>query len=158
MKENVLDVLMFLFENFIYDEDAEDPDREVLESQLVEVGFHRADIEKAFSWLEDLASQQRSAHATLVPGSAIRVYSESEIRRLDTECRGFLMFLTQKGYLTPTHHELVVDRVLALDQEEVDLERLKWIILMVLFNQPGQEAAFEWMEGQVFDNYAGYIQ
>ena len=60
------------------------------------------------------------------------------------------MFLEQHGVLDANQRELVLDRVMALDQEEVDLDDLKWVVLMVLFNQPGSEAAFAWMESQMF--------
>ena len=43
-----------------------------------------------------------------------------------------------------------VQLVLALDQDELDLDDLKWVVLMVLFNQPGSEAAYAWMETQMF--------
>ena len=46
--------------------------------------------------------------------------------------------------------ELVLDRAMALDQDELDLDDLKWVVLMVLFNQPGSEAAYAWMETQMF--------
>jgi Smg protein len=39
---------------------------------------------------------------------------------------------------------------MALDQDELDLDDLKWVVLMVLFNQPGSEAAYAWMETQMF--------
>ena len=70
----------------------------------------------------------------------------------DVECRGFLMFLEQQGILDAIQRELVLDRAMALDQDEFDLDDLKWVVLMVLFNQPGQEAAFAWMETQMFDD------
>jgi Smg protein len=44
----------------------------------------------------------------------------------------------------------VLDRAMALDQEELDLDDVKWVVLMVLFNQPGAEAAYAWMETQMF--------
>ncbi len=70
---------------------------------------------------------------------SFRIYSDEECGKLDTECRGFLLFLEQMGVLDHATREMVIDRVMALDSEEVDLEQLKWVILMVLFNQPGQE-------------------
>ncbi len=33
--------------------------------------------------------------------------------------------------------EMVIERVLALDNAEFELDDLKWVILMVLFNIPG---------------------
>jgi Smg protein len=41
---------------------------------------------------------------------------------------------------------------MALDIDGIDLRQLKWVILMVLFNQPGKEAAFAWMEDIVMDD------
>ena len=41
---------------------------------------------------------------------------------------------------------------MALDQDEIDLDDLKWVVLMVLFNQPGAEAAYAWMENQMFED------
>ncbi len=80
----------------------------------------------------------------------MRVFVEAEVDRLDRECLGFLMFLEQHGVLDGDQRELVIDRAMALDQDEVDLDDLKWVVLMVLFNQPGAEAAFAWMENQIF--------
>jgi Smg protein len=80
------------------------------------------------------------------------VYSEPELERLDTECRGFLMFLEHGGVIDADQRELVLDRVMALDQDEIDVDDLKWVVLMVLFNQPGSEAAYAWMESQMFED------
>jgi len=48
MKENVLDVLMYLFENYFYDEPEEEPDRGSMEENLEQAGFSNAEIAKAF--------------------------------------------------------------------------------------------------------------
>jgi len=61
------------------------------------------------------------------------------------------------GHTDPSSRELVIDRVLALDANDVDIEQLKWVLLMVLFNEPGQEAAYAWMEDLVFDNIASTL-
>jgi Smg protein len=96
-----------------------------------------------------LANQRPVAEDARADGP-VRVYVEAEIDRLDRDCLGFLMFLEQHGVLDAEGRELVIDRAMALDQEEVDLDDLKWVVLMVLFNQPGAEAAFAWMETQMF--------
>jgi Smg protein len=59
--------------------------------------------------------------------------------------------------LDPTTRELVIDRVMALETDDIDLDQLKWVVLMVLFNQPGHEAAFAWMEDLVFNEVRGYL-
>src|SRR3546814_12179339 len=79
-----------------------------------------------------------------------RVYFGPELDKLDVECRGFLMVLEQHGILDPAQRELVLDRAMALDQDELDLDDLKGVVLMVLFNQPGSEAPYARMETQMF--------
>lgn len=152
MKENVLDVLMYLFENYMYDEPEEDPDRDTLQSTLLEAGFTDSEIRKAFDWLDGLAQQRHLPEMRATSDGPVRVYSDHEQQRLDTECRGFLAFLENVGVLDSSRRELVIDRTMALESAEVDLEDLKWIVLMVLFNQPGQEANYAWMENYLFDN------
>ena len=59
--------------------------------------------------------------------------------------------------LTSITRELVIERAMALELGVIDLERIKWVILMVLFNQPGQEAAYAWIEDFVFEEMESYI-
>lgn len=149
MKETILDVLLFLFENYFYDDPDAVRDRDSLQNGLIQAGFSPAEISKAFDWLDELANQRPSLAQPRANGP-VRVFVEAELDRLDRECLGFLMFLEQHGVLDGDQRELVIDRAMALDQEEVDLDDLKWVVLMVLFNQPGAEAAFAWMENQIF--------
>ncbi|HET7675799.1 MAG TPA: DUF494 domain-containing protein [Gammaproteobacteria bacterium] len=153
MKENVLDVLLYLFENYLDDDDvAAYADRDVLTVELEAAGFPRAEIIKAFDWLEGLASEDAEAPALLPGRGAIRVFNSEEMARLDVRCRGFLRHLENIGILDAAQREVVIDRILALETDTVDLDDVKWVILMVLFNQPGQETAFARMEDLVFEN------
>ena len=61
------------------------------------------------------------------------------------------MSLERGGILSPTQREIVIERLLALDNEELDLEQVKWVVLMVLSCQPGEEAACERMEDLVYE-------
>jgi Smg protein len=151
MKESMFDVLMYLFENYFYDDEPQ-PDRDSLESELFQAGFTRNEIHKAFDWLEGLAASRQLVSATDGTNHAIRVFIEEEIERLDPDCRGFLLYLQQIGILGPVSRELVIDRIMALEHEEVDIETLKWVILMVLLNQPGEEAALASMEDLMFES------
>jgi Smg protein len=150
MKENVLDVLVYLFEHFMYDEPETPRDRDSLQANLVQAGFSPAEISKAFDWLDELERRRPESGTPAAGHGPVRLYSEPEMARLDSECRGFLMYLEAERVLDSARRELVLDRVMALELEEFDLEDLKWVVLMVLFNQPGQEAAFAWMESHLF--------
>ena len=158
MKESVLDVLMYLFEHYLDDDEVDvDSDRESLNLELADAGFPEAEINKAFTWLEGLTNDEEAASLTRMGTSSVRVYAAEEVERLDAECRGFLLFLEQVGVLEMHTRELVVDRVMALGSGHIDLEQLKWVVLMVLFNQPGKESMFSWMEDFVFDGQAGML-
>ena len=155
MKENMFDVLMYLFEHYYMDEETQlSPDRESLHSELVEVGFPSSDINQAFEWLEGLAEQQHQIQAPQTE-NPIRIFSDRECERLDPESRGFLLFLEQMGILPPDARERVIERAMALETDDFDINQLKWVVLMVLFNQPGAEAAYAWMEDLVFDSLPG---
>ncbi len=155
MKENMFDVLMYLFEHYYMDEETDlSPDRESLHTELVEAGFPSPEINQAFEWLEGLAVQEHEIQSPQTE-NAIRIFSDRECERLDTECRGFLLFLEQMGILPPDSRERAIERAMALETDDFDIGQLKWVILMVLFNQPGAEAAYAWMEDLVFDSVPG---
>jgi Smg protein len=153
MKETVFDVLMYLFDNY-FEEDYEiNSDQESLKYELVQAGFGDNQVSKAFDWLEGLALQKDLIESeNLAEKSTLRMYSEREMEKLDVKCRGFLLFLEQSGVLDAYDREVVIDRAMALEAEEIDLQQLKWVVLMVLLNQPGKEAAFTWMEDIVMDD------
>lgn len=156
MKENVFDILMYLFENYYMDDDSPvTPDRESVQQELHNAGFPDQEIDRAFNWLEDLATGNPAP--AMQAEQSLRLFSRHETDRLDTECRGLLLFLEQMGVLNPTSRELVIDRAMALGNDDFDIEHLKWVILMVLFNQPGEEAAYAWMEDMVFENMTGSL-
>jgi len=158
MKESVLDVLMYLFENYLDDEEEIATDRDTLNLELKEAGFGQIEVDKALAWLEDLAKLKETDFKNgIIDTKSIRVFTQQEIKKLDTACRGFLMFLEQVGVLNHHTREMVIDRVMALESGEINLDQLKWVILMVLFNQPGEEEALAWMEDLVYDEEVGSL-
>ena len=124
MKETVLDVLMYLFETFVDSELEPEPDRNELRDELEHAGFGAREIDRALDWLDELNSVE-VAPSDAPPTAAIRVYDRYEQSRLDPASRGYLLHLEQIGILAPPHRELAVDRLLALDTEEIDIEHIK---------------------------------
>jgi Smg protein len=158
MKESVLDILIYLFENYFDGELDEgfEPDRDTLTQELERAGFPTTEVERALAWLEELAADpNRGEFAS--NGRAIRIFDTIEQARLDTDCRGYLVYLEHVGILSPAQRERVIDRLMALDGDEIDIEKLKWVVLMVLFSQPGSESAYSRMEDLVFEDRSGAI-
>jgi Smg protein len=164
MKQNVVDVLMYLFENIIAGESMVYPDseHEHMFDRLEDLGFPPNEIMSAFDWLEDLAGihSEKSDDANdelVVNTQSVRVYSALEKFILEPECISFLMHLEQNQVISPASREIILDRVTALDVE-LGLEQLKWIVMIVLYSQPGEETAYAWMENMVFDDNLSYMQ
>lgn len=157
MKESVLDILIYLFENYVDTEvdAAPEPDRDTLKIELEQAGFADREIDQALVWLESLSSSPMRNNP--VPTSrAIRVFDVSESARLDIACRGYIMHLENLGILSPIQREWVIDRLLALATDEIDIEQVKWVVLMVLFSQPDEANAYARMEDLVFEEQAEY--
>jgi Smg protein len=140
---------MYLFEHYMDEATVITADDEVLQSRLSDAGFSSHEIDKALNWLEGLAPKC-DVPEKFKRNNSIRLYSPQECLRLERGCRGYLQFLEHSGILTPETRELVIDRALALENDEIDLDKLKWVLLMVLFNQPQQDESASRMEDLVF--------
>jgi Smg protein len=155
MKESVLDILIYLFENY-FDAELElapEPDRDTLKDELERAGFSEREVGRALEWLEQLCADPQRA-GSIPPSRSIRVFDPREQARLDNDCRGYILYLENIGIVNAAQRELVIDRLLALDARQIDIEQVKWVVLMVLFSQPGQENALLRMEDLVFDGRA----
>ena len=150
----MFDILMYLFENYIHSEADIYIEENELTDELLRAGFNKTEIYKALNWLEQLADLQRSDESPYLitkPHQATRIFTDSECKMLNVECRGFLMFLEQIRVVNSVTREMVMDRLAALDKPYISLDDLKWVVLMVLFNVPGSEEAYEQMEDLIFD-------
>ena len=156
MKETVLDVLMYLFETFVDSDSEPEPDRNELREELVRAGFGDREIDRALEWLDGLNAGDGVA-GDAPQSAAIRVYDRAEQERLDSAARGYLLYLEQIGILRAAERELVIDRLLALDSDDIDVEQIKWVVMMVLFSQPGHEHAYTQMENLVFADARGSV-
>ncbi len=152
MKESVLSVLVYLFQNYFLGEPEAVHDRDSLQSELIDAGFDALHVGKAFDWLADLQEQAAPA-PRFAPVQPLRVFASEEMELLDGECRGFLLALEQRGVLDAEARERVIERALALEQTPVDLHDLKWVVLLVLYNTPDREAGYAWMEAQLLGSH-----
>lgn len=151
MKENVLDVLMYLFETYIDAEEEPEPDHNELRDELSRAGFGDTEIDRALDWLDGLTDDHDRFVCSPQTAHGTRIFNDLETDRLDAGCRGFITYLEQIGILSPPQREILIDRLLALETPDIDVEQIKWVVLMVLFSQPGQELAYARMEDLVFD-------
>ena len=150
-------MLIYLFDHYVEEEIEITPDQQDLKIELVQAGFADLQVDKAIDWLEGLAIQKDELDTAVLHSGSTRVFNDVENEKLDVECKGFLIFLEQSGVLDSEDRELVLDRVMALETESIELQQLKWVVLMVLFNRPGKEAAFAWMEDIIMEEVSAVV-
>ena len=141
MKENVLDVLMYLFETYVDTEEDPEPDQNELRAELSRAGFADAEIERALEWLDGLTDEQHSFAFSKQTPHGTRIYNEVEESRLDVACRGYIAYLEQIGILSPLQREILVDRLLALDTPDIEVEQTPKLVNAG--HDPQLEAAVE---------------
>ena len=150
MKNAVLDVLMYIFERFQDQEYVVIEEATKLASELTEVGFSDVEIDSALEWIDGLVELRESADKdpdeVSTPIFSNRLFCEPECKAISLKARGFIYHMEHLGVLDATTRELVIERIMALNMDNVDVEQVKWITMMVLFNLPGRESACAWFE------------
>jgi len=152
---SVLDILIYVFDRYMLSDDPDVPERDELAQDLERAGFEQANVERALDWLADLATERERGDPANAAGDvagqpSMRLFSDSELARLSPECRGYLLQLERTGILSAAQREIVIDRLLALETEDLSVDQLKWVALMVLSSQPGAELACSRMEDIVW--------
>jgi len=142
----MFDVLVYLYETY-YRPDA-CPDSQALVKKLSAVGFEEEEISKALDWLTDLAvatNELSDQHPYQPISFGTRIYIAMELDTLGTAAVGFIQFLESAKVLNAVQREIVIERALAASSEQISLDKLKVIVLMVLWSQ-GKEP-----DGLMFD-------
>lgn len=128
----MFDILVYLFEN--YARPAACPESSVLARKLSAIGFEQEDISAALEWLSELASLD-DEHRFAIGSSSQRFYCAVEQDKLTTECRGFLYFLEDAYVIDPVLREMIIELAMVLRDPLVSLDKLKIIVLMVLWRR-----------------------
>lgn len=127
----MFEILMYLFESYIDAGSYPAPDK--LTRKLTAAGFEGEDIDEALSWLSAL--HQPDSYPSVLAHSGIRFFADLEIDRLSAEARQFILFAEQQKMITAIEREIVIDRALALQQKDLGLDKLKLIMLIVLWDR-----------------------
>ncbi|MCS6948214.1 MAG: DUF494 domain-containing protein [Steroidobacteraceae bacterium] len=155
MDGTVLDILIYVFDRYMLEDEPDVPERDALALSLTRAGFARAQVERALDWLADLAGERErpalGGECDDPRHRAWRIFTDAETARLDTAARGCLLALERAGILSARQREIVIERLLALETAQLGVEQVKWVALMVLSSQPGHEVACARMEDIVFD-------
>lgn len=145
----MFEVLVFMFENYFADQAI--PDDDVLEQELSEAGFEKNDILGAFDWYQRMKSMLNTSDLHYShQATATRVFTKSELKKINTESLGFLMFLQQASVINDMERDLIIDRAMALKQAVITIEEARWITMIALWNQ-GREKDYSFVEDALFN-------
>lgn len=151
-KGDMLSVLMYLFKNHMQNNCKLDCSPQNLTAELQRKGFKKDAINKAFNWLAELNVSQYNVKYISSQKNSIRIYSNDECKKISKICRNFLVSLENNGILNAATRELVISQVMHLDHKEISLNQIKWVALMVLFNQSDQREALNTLTCMVLND------
>ena len=139
LKEDFLDVLLYLFEYY-----SEDPVRETgsnfeIRKHLKGAGFGDNVINHAMDWVEIFKGPVDSTEITSPRSLSARVFSDEEKSLLDSECQNYIIRLEKFGLLTPQKRELLIDKLTSIGFEPMDIEVVKALSILMLFQEPSVE-------------------
>jgi Smg protein len=150
----MLEVLIFMFENYLGSQNTIHQttiEEDFLAQELTQAGFDHHDILGAFDWYRELHIQITQPYHQFVSNpSAIRVYSKQELEKIDTESISFLCFVEQAKVILPNERDLILDRAMALKQDQITIEEIRWITMMVLWNDT-RKKDYLFVEDAVFN-------
>lgn len=129
----MFDILIFLFESYFHA--GRYPNSDKLSRKLSAAGFEDEDITRALTWLSGLEQLNKANYPSTINESSGRFYADLEIKRVSFETLRFLTFWEQNKIITPVEREMILDRAVALNRDNLPLDQIKLIVLMVLWNQ-----------------------
>lgn len=129
----MFEILMYLFESYFDAGSYPEPDK--LSRKLSAAGFEEEEISDALTWLSALQQQNPDGYPADLHHSGFRHFAELEEQRIGDEARQFLMFAEHQHMISVVEREMIIDRAVALQYENLGLDKLKLIMLMVLWNR-----------------------
>ena len=129
----MFEILMYLFESYFDAGSYPEPDK--LSRKLSAAGFEGEEISEALAWLSALQEQNPDSYPESLEHAGHRHFAEPELHHIGDEARQFLLFAEQQRLISAIEREMIIDRSVALKQENLALDKLKLIMLMVLWNR-----------------------
>ena len=145
----MFEVLVFMFENYFAHHAM--PDSEVLTQELSAAGFEQSDITGAVSWFDEMKTMLKQPAAIYNhQSSGTRIFAEFELKKINTESISFILFLQQANVINDVERDLIIDRAMALKQEHIHIEEMRWITMIALWNA-GREKDYLFVEDALFN-------
>ena len=141
----MFELLIYMFENYLSSKNYIDYNNVSME--LEAAGFDNEDIEDAFDWFSQLKvmSDKTPLAKGIFNNENLSIFTEKEYKKISSDGLGFILFLEQAKILTPAEREIIVDRAMALNQNIITIDEVRWVVMMALWNN-GKENVYLFVE------------
>lgn len=121
----------------------------LLTPNLLEIGFDQRVISRAIGWLTELTTLEQKGVFQSPSTNSTRVWSDQEYEYLGVEGVSYLTKLYKMNILDDFSRELLIDRLIALEESPVGLPSIKIVLMMILNLLPNH--------GKVTESFAGLL-
>ena len=145
----MFDLLVYMFEKYISSKNNLDFANMSLE--LEAAGFNNKDIESALDWFAELKkmSVRIPQSQSLKLNDKLRIFTDKEKEKFSIDGLGFILFLEQAQVLNSIEREIIIDRAMALNQNIINIDEVRWIVMMTLWNN-GRENDYIFVEDALY--------
>jgi Smg protein len=145
----MLDLLIYMFENYLSTQNQLDFNN--MTQELEAAGFDNDEIEKAFDWFSQLKlmADKIPPNSKLKANDKLRVFTDPELEKIACDGLGFILFLEQAKVLNSIEREIIIDRAMALNQNIISVDEVRWIVMMTLWNN-GRENDYLFVEDALY--------
>ncbi len=145
----MFEVLVFMFENYIAHHTL--PDNEIMTQELSAAGFEQPDIVGAVDWFREMKTMLIEPTAEYAhQHTSMRQLADCELKKISLESLSFVLFLQQASVINDVERDLILDRAMALKQEHINIEEMRWITMIALWNV-GREKDYLFVEDALFN-------
>ncbi|MBU0455282.1 MAG: DUF494 domain-containing protein [Gammaproteobacteria bacterium] len=151
----MIEVLTYLFDSY-FDTNAlqnnyEDQAIDDMKREVIEAGFQTQSVDETLLWFRTLKKLLRLVKKIKkVTRGTFRILTDEEQKRLSVDAQEYLLSLERIGVLNAVMREVVLDRLMALDEVFLDVKDVKVVVFMVLYYCPSMSKSLQLLEDILF--------
>ncbi len=149
-KEAFLDVLLYLFEYYSEEPGLSKSNETQIKKELVLAGFKQDAIEHAMDWVDVFNKSPNKIDIEKPKKHSVRILSDSEKSLMNEECQNYITRLERFGLLPPLKREVLIDKLTSIGFEPLDIEVVKALSILMLFQEPNIDVRLNTIEGDAF--------
>lgn len=138
MYERIIEIIVYVIAELRQNKNINDIDV----AELQDLGYTRAEISTAFSWLVDRVefSEQFFSNQSLSHNASFRILHEAEVELFTREAWGELIQYQTLGIIGAEHVDSIIERAVMTGASEIGIKQLKAFVAGIIFNAQATDA------------------